>query len=334
MELTVALAENFPGKRVLIVGDLVADQFLYGSISRMSREAPVFILKHRETETRPGGAANAAANVASLGGRPILVGITGDDENGKRLRSSLAGLGVDREGVLTSTANSTTTKVRVLASHSRAARQQMYRIDYEDDRALTADLRGRLVENICRLADEADAIIISDYGYGVADNESFSECLKISQEHKIPLVIDSRFRLREFKGATSATPNREEVEQLLGPDFTDTDCERLCRELGLGSLLVTCGSQGMMLVEPGKSALSIPAVGAIEPVDVTGAGDTVIATYALGLASGLSLREAAIVANHAGAIAVTKHGTATVSAKELTESILSQDALTLADSAH
>jgi bifunctional ADP-heptose synthase (sugar kinase/adenylyltransferase) len=145
--------------------------------------------------------------------------------------------------------------------------------------------------------------------------------------------VDSRFRLREFSGATSATPNQEEVEQLLGPNFSDADCNRLCSELAFGSLLVTCGNKGIIVVEPGKNVQRFPAIGSTEPVDVTGAGDTVIAAYSLGLASGLNPAEAATVANHAGGIVVMKKGTATASLDELIESIKTHQDLAFSDSA-
>lgn len=317
------MSELFSSKTVVIVGDLVADQFLNGTISRVSREAPVFILRHDETTTVPGAAANAAANVASLGGRARLIGIVGDDANGRLLLEGLASANVDSSGVVALGRRETTTKVRVLAGQHYAARQQVIRIDYENRSALDSATEERLIANLRTACDGADAIIISDYDYGAVGAEIFEEARRIADERRIPLIIDSRFRLSEFAGATTATPNREEVEQIIGREFSDADCSNLRERLGLRSLLVTNGNQGMTLFEDAKQPLHLNVVGSAEPVDVTGAGDTVIAAYALALASGADFASAAQIANHAGGLVVMKKGTACVSAAELAESLAS-----------
>jgi D-glycero-beta-D-manno-heptose-7-phosphate kinase len=319
--LPEAIRRVFPQKRVVIVGDLVADQFLRGTIARVSREAPVFILRHDETETLAGAAANAAVNVASLGGTPILIGLTGKDVNGGLLRQRLTNSGVGCDLVIEHEGLQTTTKIRVLAGQHYAARQQVIRIDYENRVEIGDEIRTKLVQNLVDAGQTADAIIISDYNYGVAFPEIAEAAKQISKQRDIPLLIDSRFRLNDFRGATSATPNQDEVEQILGKDFTQNDCLALCTELGYASLLVTRGNQGMLLVEPGREPVHIDAVGSSEPVDVTGAGDTVIAAYALGLASGLSFLDAANLANHAGGIVVMKKGTASATAEELFDSL-------------
>ena len=311
---------DFSGKRVVIAGDLVADQFLNGTIARVSREAPVFILRHDETETRPGAAANTAANVASLGGEAVLVGLIGDDQTAGLLLGSL-GTHVDASGVISVPGERTTAKVRVLAAQHYAARQQVIRIDYENSRTISDDTRRTLQSNLIGACDGAHAIVLSDYGYGVVDKTLFDVARRIADERQIPLIVDSRSRLSEFAGATSATPNQEEVEQILGEGFTDADCSRLREELGLRSLLVTRGNKGMLVVEADRPPVSIDAVGSSEPVDVTGAGDTVIAAYALGLAAGLSFVESARIANHAGGIVVMKKGTATATSDELDRSL-------------
>lgn len=315
--LSETIKEVFPQKRIIIVGDLVADQFLRGTIARVSREAPVFILRHDETETAGGGAANAAANIASLGGGAILLGLVGKDSNGDALMRRLRSSQVDCGAVVASKEIQTTTKVRVLAGQHYAPRQQVIRIDYENQTPISAELRKALRMNLLGAAETADAIIISDYNYGVADDGLAGLAREISRKQRIPLLIDSRFRLREFAGATAATPNQEEVEQILGKDFTEQDCVRLCADLQLESLLVTRGNKGMLLIEKDKEPLQIEAVGSTEPLDVTGAGDTVIAVYALGLASGLSFVKAAKLANIAGGIVVMKKGSASVSPDEL-----------------
>lgn len=328
MNLSETIRNIFPQKKILVVGDLVADQFLRGTIARVSREAPVFILRHDETETLAGGAANAAVNIASLGGRAVLIGLAGNDPEGRALLQKLRESKVNCDFVISSDAIRTTTKVRVLAGQHYAPRQQVIRIDYENDRRTPADLTGKLCENLSAAAEQADAIIISDYNYGAACTEIFETARKIAGEKKIPLLIDSRFRLTDFPGATTATPNQEEVEQILGKNFTAEDCRSLCEKLGFESLLVTCGNKGMLLVEKDAATIrQIEAVGAKEPIDVTGAGDTVIAVYALGLASGVGFAESAELANHAGGIVVMKKGTASVSPDELISSFSNSESV-------
>ena len=320
--LSQIIKQQFPNKSVVIVGDLVADQFLHGTIARVSREAPVFILRHDETETLAGGAANAAANVASLGGNAVLVGVVGKDANGAALVEKLAASGVNCRFIIASPNFATTTKVRVLAGQHYAARQQVIRIDYENRKELDAETLDALKINLAEAAGKADAIIISDYNYGVANAEIARLAQKIAAEKQIPLLVDSRFRLPEYKGATSATPNQEEVEQILGRDLTADGCLDLCRALGYEALLITRGNKGMILIERKRSEpVYLEAVGSKEPVDVTGAGDTVIAAYALGLASELDFATSARLANHAGGIVVMKKGTACVGADELIKSL-------------
>lgn len=315
------IRETFPEKTLVIIGDLVADQFLNGTISRVSREAPVFILRHDTTTTLPGAAANAAVNVAALGARPVLIGLAGRDANGEALLDRLREIGVNCGGVVSDAAFSTTTKVRVLAGQQYAGRQQVIRIDYENSAPISASVRDRLRQNLAAAATEADAIIVSDYNYGVVFPEIYDDARRVSRERGIPLIVDSRYRLTELAQSTTATPNREEVEQILGKNFTADDCSRLRERLGFEALLVTNGSAGMTLFEKDKAALQIAAVGSSDPVDVTGAGDTVIAAYALGLASGMNFADAATAANHAGGLVVMKKGTASVKASELIESL-------------
>lgn len=312
---------SFPQRSVVVVGDVVADQFLSGTISRVSREAPVFIMRHDATVTLPGGAANAAANIASLGAKPVLIGLVGEDTNGRLLAAALDAAGVPRDSLITSPALTTTTKVRVLAGQHYAPRQQVIRIDYEDRTGAAADLRERMRAELASRIECADAVIVSDYGCGAVFPEIFQDARAAAERKSIPVVLDSRHRLAEFGGATTATPNREEVADILGAGFTQEDCEKLRVRLGLAALLVTHGNEGMTLFEEGRPALHIDAVGSKEPVDVTGAGDTVIAAYALGLASGLSFAESAAIANHAGGIVVMRKRTATVSAQNLIASL-------------
>lgn len=319
--LSAKIRSLFRDKRVVILGDVVADQFLNGTIARVSREAPVFILRHDDTETRAGAAANAAVNVASLGGKPVLVGLVGDDENGRLLMDRLRSEGVCTGSLVVDGTRRTTTKIRVLAGQHYAARQQVIRIDYEPSAAPSNDVLARLKAKLEAAAADANSIVISDYNYGVADEQLIATASRIAADRSLPLIVDSRSQLARFSGATDATPNQEEVEQLLGAGFSGAQCAELRERLGLRSLLVTCGNKGMLLFEKNKAMCSLEAVGPLEPVDVTGAGDTVIAAYALGLAASLTPMDAATVANHAGGIVVMKKGTASVSIDELESSL-------------
>jgi rfaE bifunctional protein kinase chain/domain len=311
---------------VVVVGDAVADQFLYGEITRVSREAPVLILRHERTETVPGGAANCAHNLATLGAQSSLVAVAGTDAPGRALVGRLKDAGVDCAGVVTSNSQPTTTKVRVLAGQTHSLKQQVIRIDYEgaplSDAALKAQVCARLREAVAT----ADAIIVSDYNYGVACDEVIATLREVARERGVPVLIDSRFRLTDFAGFTSATPNEDEFEHTHGTRIEDATrlesaAADLLARLRHRALLVTRGKHGMLLVEAGELPLHLPAVGEREAVDVTGAGDTVIATYALALASGASFADAARLANHAGGIVVMKRGTACVTTDELLASL-------------
>jgi rfaE bifunctional protein kinase chain/domain len=326
-ERLTAVVRLFPQRKIVVVGDLVADQFMYGQISRVSREAPVLILRYERTETTPGGAANCAANLAALDGRAALVGFVGDDEAGKALLDKLCGAGVECNGVVTVPGGRTTTKVRILAGQIHSTRQQVIRVDYETETPVAAALREQLHARLREELMNADAVIISDYNYGVADDLTVAIVREVAMARALPVLVDSRFHLSRFPGFTSATPNEDEVEQLLERKLTN-DAEvtaagiELRERLGYQSLLVTRGSHGMLLVEAQAEPLNIPAVGAREAVDVTGAGDTVIATYTLALASGAPFADAAHLANHAGGLVVMKRGTASINRQELLSSVL------------
>jgi rfaE bifunctional protein kinase chain/domain len=324
-ERLLNIVRRFSERKLLIVGDSIADKFLYGAISRVSREAPVFILRHESTETVPGGAANCALNLAALGANVSLVSIAGNDEAGNALRGKLSAAGVNVDGLLLSDKIQTTTKVRILAGHAHANRQQVIRVDYEDAPLNDSSLRQELNEVLQTSLAHADAVILSDYNYGLVDKQA-SEIVREAQRARgIPVLVDSRFRLSEFSGFTAATPNEDEVEHLIGAQAEtaanlETAANKLRQELQLDALLVTRGSRGMMLVTEDEAPLQIPAVGA-QAVDGTGAGDTVIATFALALASESSFAEAARLANYAGGLVVMKRGTASITAAELEQSI-------------
>jgi rfaE bifunctional protein kinase chain/domain len=322
-ERLVEIVRRFTGQRIVIAGDSIADKFLHGAISRVSREAPVFILRHEQTETLPGGAANCAMNLVALGAHVSLISVTGDDESGAELRAKLEAAGVDISGVIVSDKIETTTKVRILAGHSHSSKQQVIRIDYEGAPLNDEEIRTTILNRLEKAIGRAKAIVMSDYNYGVVDSRVAELIRKTAS---VPVLVDSRFRLTDFTGFTAATPNQEEVENLTGAPISSVeDLEKAARELkqqlNHRALLVTRGGQGMMLLEDDDAPLHIRAVGAQQPVDVTGAGDTVIATFAFALASGASFEEATRMANYAGGLVVMKRGTATVTAAELEHSI-------------
>jgi len=321
------IVRRFQQKKILVIGDLVADQFLFGAISRVSREAPVMILRYEKTLTVPGGAANCAVNLASLLAEVKLIGVVGKDEAGDALLKSFSESNIDTDGVIQSSRLRTTTKVRVLAGQIHSPRQQVIRIDYENEVLRDTEIRQQLIEKLLKAGNEADAIIISDYNYGVADELIAEQARLIANERNIPLLVDSRFKLSSFAGCTSATPNEDEVEQLLNKKFDEdskfeNECIALREQLCFEALLVTRGGNGMLLIEKNQPPKHISAVGSREPVDVTGAGDTVIATYTLALASGATFAESANLANYAGGLVVMKRGTASINSHELLNSIL------------
>lgn len=326
-ERLTALVRRFPQRKIVVVGDLVADQFLYGEITRVSREAPVLILRHEQTETTPGGAANCAVNLAALDARAVLIGATGEDKAGDSLLGKLRAANVECRGVVRSPEIQTTTKVRILAGQTHSTRQQVLRVDYESQALEDAEIHEQLRRLLYESSEDADAIIISDYNYGVSDESMATAARDFAKQRRIPLLVDSRFRLSRFPGFTSATPNEDEVEQLLDckletVEALESASLELRDRLGFDALLVTRGSNGMLLLESGAAPLRIEAVGAREPVDVTGAGDTVIAAYSLALASGATFADAAHLANHAGGLVVMKRGTASINRQELLSSVL------------
>lgn len=327
----LALIEAFAGTRVAVFGDLIADEFIYGQISRVSREAPVLILEYDSTEIVPGGAGNAATNVAALGGRAVAIGVAGQDEQGSRLLEVL-GRTVDAGNIVRSRVMRTTTKTRILAGGVHSAKQQVVRIDRSarppfDD----ADRRAVDVKLNAAMA-RCDALLVSDYGSGLVTPPVVAAArwkLRGPGRRQPPVLVDSRYALLQFRDMTTCTPNESEVEQLLGIKIGDDGrvLEKAGRELltrtAAAAVLITRGSRGMALFQPDRATVHIPIFGSDQIADVTGAGDTVIAAMTLALASGGTFEDAARLANYAGGLVVMKRGTATVTAKELRQAVLS-----------
>jgi rfaE bifunctional protein kinase chain/domain len=327
----VALAdvvERFSTKTVVVLGDFVADAFQFGDITRVSREAPVLILKHRETQIVPGGGANAANNFAALGAKVLPVTAVGEDETGDSLLEFFREKKVDVSGIFRAKGWTTPTKTRFLAGWAHKVGQQVLRVDYEPDAPLPLELHNKIQATLSKSLKKADALAVSDYGFGVASPQSLA---KIFSAKKRPLLatLDSRYRLTDYKraGLHSATPNEGEIEALhhtaIGKNLAELErCGRATLEqMKLKSLVITRGRDGMALFQPGMQTVHIPVHGSDQAVDVTGAGDTVLAAYTLGLSSGATPLEAAHLANIAGGLVVMKRGTATVSRAELLEAI-------------
>ena len=328
------IAEGMKGRRIVVYGDIVADRFIYGTPKRISREAPVLILRQYRDDVLLGAAGNAINNIQSLGGVPMPVSVLGDDVQGKQLLDTLSTQGIDCSGIVRAARYNTPTKVRILGGMPHASRQQIVRYDIEDHCDLTDDEVAQLREMLGAWMTTADAALISDYGYG-AVTQPLASTLSSAAATK-PVTLDSRYDLLRFAGVTAATPNEEEAAEAAGTSLFNGDNdvrlrqagETLREKLGSEALLITRGSRGMALFERERSEpVFIPVYGTDQVADVTGAGDTVIAAFTLALAAGASFAEAAKIANYAGGIVVMKMGTATVSNDELRRAVERDEAL-------
>jgi rfaE bifunctional protein kinase chain/domain len=322
-----SILDRFAGARIAVVGDLVADEYLYGETERVSREAPVLIVRYESSDLKPGCGANAVANLCALGARVLPVGLVGDDATGARLRQLLEEAGADISGVLSVPGVSTATKTRVLAGGKNTRRQQMLRIDRDGPGAPPAALLARLLRAVKEAARNADAVMVSDYGAGLLSPPVVEAVLGLARQGHV-VCADSRYGLSQYRGVTQAKPNEVELEQLagrpLGGDLgaIEEAGRELLRSLSASSLLITRGRAGMLLLRPGAPAAALPVHGSATAVDVTGAGDTVMAANTLGIACGADPVQAARLANVAGSLVVQKPGTATVSAGELRKELL------------
>ena len=320
--------EQFNTKTIVLLGDFVADEFQYGEISRVSREAPVLILKHRETKVVPGGGANAANNLASLGARVLPVTAVGEDPAGDALIAHFRRQRVNVSGIFRVKGWTTPTKSRFLAGWAHTVGQQVLRVDYEPKSPLPDAIRQKLHRRLSTYLRKAHALAISDYGFGVATPE-LVQLAAAKRKGALHVSLDARYRLHRYAkaGITSATPNEAELEAehhtAIGQDTGELARagRATLSEMKLQSLLVTRGRHGAALFEAGDRLTQIPVHGSNQAVDVTGAGDTVLAAYTLALACGASALEAAHIANIAGGLVVMKRGTATISREELLNAI-------------
>ena len=324
----LALTGALRNKRVVVVGDVVVDEFVYGRVARVSREAPVLILEYDSTEIVPGGAGNAANNVAALGGRATLVSVIGRDAPGRRVVAAL-NRRVDARSLSRIQGAPTPVKTRILAGGVHSAKQQVVRIDRDVARPVQPGARRVFERAALDAILQGDAVLVSDYGSGLI-TPAFVGTIRRTLKRNglpVPVLIDTRYRLFDYSGLTTCTPNESEVEQALGIRINDNRrmLERAGREVlartRMQAVLITRGSRGMALFVRRAPTVYIPIFGTDSIVDVTGAGDTVVSTVALALAAGGSFEAAARLANYTGGLVVMKRGTATVTVDELRQAI-------------
>ena len=310
------------GKRILILGDMIADVYLTGRISRISREAPVLVLEHQEERVVPGGASNVVHNVATLGGVAVAVGVVGEDKAAKGLREMLSGKGVEVSGLVADVSRPTTAKTRVIAGGRATVSQQIVRIDKEDRSPLSEKIFTRLRDFALAAVSRADGAVLSDYGGSVLSDALAAEVISMCQKRGVPTIVDSRYSIRRFVGVDYVKQNDAELSDAMGEELADEASlraagERLRMELSAKGVLVTRGEKGMTLCLEDGCAVDVPVLDKSEVFDVSGAGDTCVAAFILAIAAGSSPEDAARLANVASGIAVRKMGTATVSMEEL-----------------
>ena len=317
----------FAGKRILVLGDMIADEYLVGAATRLSREAPIPIINQRERYIVPGGAMNPAVNARTLGAEVYVAGIVGDDEPGRQLRQRLEEMGIHQDLLITEPGRPTSVKLRILASNNQGIVQQVARIDNIDTTPIADTTAQRMTDALSRLIPQMDGVILSDYDNGLMGLPLIDAALKLTRQYQCIAIADAHGGLERFQQVTAITPNQPEAEAATGIVIHDAaSLERAGRQLlaktGVQGVLITCGSEGMSLFQPNSATVHIP-VHEVEARDTTGAGDTVAATFTLALATGATLSDAATLANVAGAWVVRHLGCATTDAKELLQAIQS-----------
>ena len=321
---------GFLARTVMVVGDVICDEYLIGKPARISREAPVIILKFTDRDVRLGGAANAANNVHALGARVVPVGVIGTDRAGDEVLALFAASGISTDGIVIDRGRPTPVKTRIMAGGYQATRQQVVRLDREPNGDLSPVTEDLLLERLEKLAARVDGILVSDYGYGTVSPRIFEGVRAAARASGAIVTVDSRYDLPRFPGITAATPNEAELGELTGQPVDDERSvekagRQLLERLDARLLLVTRGSQGLALLEREGGSTFIPIFGTDEIADVTGAGDTVIGAFTLALAAGAAPLDAATLANMAGGIVVMKRGTATVTREEILQALGASD---------
>lgn len=323
----LSLVDLFQDKKIAVWGDFILDEYLYGTTRRISREAPVLILSYRNKEFSLGGAGNSLLNLKALGADPVPIGVIGDDPEGDSIIQILEAQEISPDSLQIERDFSTPVKMRVLAGEETTRKQQILRIDKEGTIPDTPRIQENMKKALKLARENTQALLISDYNYYTVTKAMYYQIQPEFKAAQIPIALDSRFRILSFKGTTVATPNEPEVEAALQMEICRDDNlaakagETLLDLTETQALLLTRGSKGMILFQPGETPFKIPIHGPADIVDVTGAGDTVISVFTLALAAGAEFREAAQLANYAGGIVVMKKGTATVSPQELKEAI-------------
>ena len=306
--------------KIAVLGDIVADIYVYGKPVRLSREAPVLVVRHDGERILPGSAGNTIHNLCQLGARVFPVGILGDDEAGRSLLTQFSAMNVEMDGLISLKERNTITKTRIMAGDDHTSKQQVIRIDREVREPLPESAEARMADYLDAIGDEVDAFVVSDYGYDLLTRGLLDRLKTLATRRTV--VVDSRYRLRLFSGVTAITPNESEAEAAsqtsigTGQNAIDVG-QRLRDELDLRAVLITRGNRGMILVDDSGDGFDIPICGSDEITDVTGAGDTVAAVFTASLAAGASFYEAARLSNYAGAVVVMKRGSATASPEEI-----------------
>lgn len=314
--------KSFETKRIMVLGDLIADKFIIADPERLSREAPVLILKHQQEKILPGGGANAAANIASLGAEVDLLGVVGDDLAAEALKSKLRELKIITEGIFKDPTRPTAEKTRILAGGEQIVRQQVVRVDKVKNFDINYKLSQKLLNYLEEHIAASDAVLFSDYGNGIFNQDTTAKFVKAAAAAGRDSAVDSRYQLNNFKGAVIATPNLEEASAIYGEELkSQAEVEKagleMRRRLKLKYLLITQGGDGMTLFGPESEVEHIEVANFSEVFDVTGAGDTVVGTLILALAAGAPAKTAIRIANYAAGIVVRKSGVAAVTALEL-----------------
>ncbi len=325
-EKLLNILSELEGKKIIVLGDIIADEFVYGTTERISREAPVLILRYQNRIVLPGGAGNAARNIRTLGGIPISLGVIGNDDIGRELVSSLDKSGVDLQHVEIDDKIDTVQKTRLLSGGTSTTKQQVIRIDRGGDKEIEKSVRKLILDKLKILINEVDGILVSDYDCGLISNEMAIEINEILKDFKGVKIVDSRYNMDVYKNFTLSSPNEEEAFSLTGYSMdNDEDIilagQELLNKTGNENVLLTRGAKGMVLFSKNTTPVFIPITREDEIADVTGAGDTVAATVTLALASGVTPANSARLANIAGGVKVRKRGTATVSINELRKEI-------------
>lgn len=310
----------------MVIGDMVADVYLEGTISRISREAPVLILEHTEERVVPGGASNVVHNAAVLSGNVFAVGVVGQDYAGQELARILSSKDANTAGLLVDNSRPTITKTRVMAGGQATVRQQIVRIDKEKKEALSAQIEEEVKAYIAAHIVDMHGVVLSDYGSHTVTTDILRYVIQTCQDKNIPCIVDSRYNIMEYSGITVVKQNESEAAAAVGYEIIDivtllSAGKTILEKLDAKAVLISRGPDGMTLFEKTGTVTHIPVTNKSEVYDVTGAGDTVVATMILALAAGASYEDAARLSNFAAGIVVKKPGTATTTPEELSQAI-------------